>query len=157
MSKKPDFDVNAAHRYFSAQCFNRAWDLIDRADRTPQEDEEMIRLNQASIWHWTQRDDCTPTNMSTGYWQASRIYAILGQVDNARRYGQLCLGASQGEDVPPFYLGYAYEALARAESVAGNRVKTEQYLNKAYKIAEQVGDADSKKWLLDDLGTVELP
>jgi hypothetical protein len=157
MSKKPDFDVNAAHRYFSAQCFNGAWGLIDKADRTPQEDEEMIRLNQASIWHWTQREDCTPTHMSTGYWQASRIYAILGQVDNARRYGQLCLDASRGEDVPPFYLGYAYEALARAESVAGSRAKTEQYLNEARKIAEQVSDPDSKKWLLDDLGTVELP
>ena len=157
MSKKPDFDVNAAHRYFSAQCFNKAWDLIDKADRTPQEDEDMIRLNQASIWHWTQRDDCTPTNMSTGYWQASRIYAILGQVDNARRYGQLCLDASRGEDVPPFYLGYAYEALARAESVAGSRAKMEQYANEAREIAEQVSDPDSKKWLLDDLGTVELP
>jgi len=157
MSKKPDFDVNAAHRYFSAQCFNGAWDLIDKADRTPQEDEEMIRLNQASIWHWTQREDCTPTHMSTGYWQASRIYAILGQVDNARRYGQLCLDASQGEDVPPFYLGYAYEALARTEAVAGNHAKTEQYLNEAQKTAEQVSDPDSKKWLLDDLGTVELP
>jgi len=157
MSKKPDFDVNAAHRYFSGQCFNKAWDLIDKADRTPQEDEEMIRLSQASIWHWTQREDCTPTHMSTGYWQASRIYAILGQVDNARRYGQLCLDASRGEDVPPFYLGYAYEALARAEAVAGNRAKTDQYLTEARQIAEQVPDADSKKWLLDDLGTIELP
>jgi hypothetical protein len=157
MSKKPDFDVSAAHRYFSGQCFNRAWDLIDKADRTPQEDEEMIRLSQASIWHWTQREDCTPTHMSTGYWQASRIYAILGQVENARRYGQLCLDVSQGEDVAPFYLGYAYEALARAEAVAGSRAKTEQYLSKAQKIAEQVSDPDSKKWLLGDLGTVELP
>lgn len=157
MSKEPEFDVNAAHRFFSGQCFNKAWDLIDRADRTPQEDEEMIRLSQASIWHWTQREDCTATHMSTGYWQASRIYAILGQADNARRYGQLCLDASRGEDVAPFYLGYAYEALARAEAVAGNRAKTEQYLTQARQIAEQVPDADSKKWLLDDLGTIKLP
>jgi hypothetical protein len=154
MAKEPEFDVGAAHQYFSTDCFSKAWDLIEKTDRTPEEDEEMIRLNQASIWHWTQRDDCTPTNLSVGYWQASRVYAILRQVDNARRYGQLCLDASQGEDVPPFYLGYAYEALARAEMVAGDSVATEGYRELAQEAAGKIADADEKKWLLDDLDTI---
>ena len=33
MSEQPGFDLQAAHRYFSAACFNQAWDLIDKADR----------------------------------------------------------------------------------------------------------------------------
>lgn len=155
MAKKADFDVQAAHKYFSVQCFNQAWNLIEKPDRTPEEDEQMIRLNQASHWHWTQREDCTKTNLSVGYWQASRIYAILGQADNARRYGQLCLDHSRGDDVPPFYLGYAYEALARAESAAGNRAKMEKYLAQARKAADAVSDPDSKKFLVDDLDTVK--
>ena len=48
------------------------------------------------------------------YWQVSRIYALLGQADNARRYGELCLEVSQEPGVQPFYLAYAHEALARA-------------------------------------------
>jgi hypothetical protein len=155
MAKEPEFDLTAAHQYFSTDCFNKAWDLIDKADRTPEEDEEMIRLNQASIWHWTQREDCTATNLSVGYWQASRVYAILGQVDNARRYGQLCLDASQADDVPPFYLGYAFEALARAEMVAGDSLATEQYRELAQEAAGKIADADEKKWLLDDLDTIK--
>jgi hypothetical protein len=155
VSKKPDFDEKAAHKYYSTYCFNAAWDLIDKSDRTPEEDEEMLRLSLASTWHWTQREDCTHTTLSVGYWQTSRIYAILGQAENAKRYGQLCLGVSQGDDVPPFYLGYAYEALARAESVAGDRVKMEAYLDQARQAAENVSDADSKKWLLDDLATIK--
>jgi hypothetical protein len=59
MTDKSEFDRTAAHRYFSANCFNKAWTLIDKEDRTPEEDQQMIRLNQASIWHWTQREDCT--------------------------------------------------------------------------------------------------
>lgn len=51
MSKKPDFDMDAAHRYFSAGCFNRAWDLMEKSSRTPEEDEQMIRLALASHWH----------------------------------------------------------------------------------------------------------
>ena len=69
----------------------------------------MLLLNLASLWHWTQRPDCTPGNLSNGYWQLSRIYALLGQADAAQQYGQLCLKSSQGEGTLPFHLGYAYD------------------------------------------------
>ena len=154
MTDKPEFDLDAANRYFSAECFNRAWDLMLKANRTPEEDQQMIRLSLASHWHWTQREDCTTTNASIGYWQTSRIYALLGQADNARRYGQLCLAASQGEGILPFYLGYAYEALARAESVAGNREKTAEYLREARRVAETMPNPEAKKQLLGDLDTI---
>ena len=93
MPKTPEFDVKSAHKYFSAHCFNSAWGLIDKKDRTAEEDQQMIDLVQASIWHWTQREDCTDQNMSTGYWQASRIYALIGQADNARRFRSECASA----------------------------------------------------------------
>ena len=154
MTKKPDFDVEVVHKYFSVQCFNQAWDLIEKEGRTEQEDEEMIRLTLASAWHWSQRPDCIPVNQSVGYWQTSRIYAILGQADNARRYGQLCLSASQGDNIPPFYLGYAYEALARAEKTAGNQEKMDEYLGEAYYTAGLVKKDADKKLLMDDLDTI---
>jgi hypothetical protein len=156
MAKQPDFDIDAAHRFFSGQCFNSAWDLLDKTDRTADEDEEMIRLSQASIWHWTQREDCTDTSLSVGYWQASRIYAVLGQADNARRYGQLCLDHSRGDENLLFYLGYAYEALARAESVAGNRDQMEEYLGEARRVVDALADDDSKRALIDDLDSIAL-
>jgi hypothetical protein len=155
MSKKPNFDIDVAHRYFSAECFNRAWDLVEKPSRTPEEDEQMIRLAFASHWHWTEREDCTKANVSVSYWQTSRIHAILGQVENARRYGQLCLQASQGDDIPPFYLGYAYEALARTEAVDGNRRKMEEFVAEARRVAERMPDPDAKKQLLDDLATIK--
>jgi len=154
MPDKPEFDLQAAHRFFAAECFNRAWDLIDKPDRTPDEDEQMIRLSLASTWHWTQREDCTPTNLSVGYWQTARIYALLGQAGNARRYGQLCLAASQGEDILPFYLGYAYEALARAESVVGNAEQRDAYLAAAREMAGRMPDPDAREALLADLATI---
>ena len=154
MAKKPDFDLGSAHTYFSVNCFNQAWDLIEKEDRTEQEDEQMIRLTLASTWHWTQRPDCTPVNKSLSYWQTSRIYAILGQADNARRYGLLCLSASQADEVPAFYLGYAYEALARAEKAAGNQGKMDEYLGEARHTAGMVKKDDDKKLLMDDLDTI---
>lgn len=57
MSQTPDFDRIAAHRYFSAECFNQAWDLIEKPQRTAEDNEKMLLLSIASLWHWTQRPD----------------------------------------------------------------------------------------------------
>jgi hypothetical protein len=155
MEKKPDFDLQQAHKYFATYCFNAAWDLLEKHDRTPEENEQMIRLNQASQWHWTQREDYSRKNASIGYWQASRIYALVGEADNARKYGFLCLEASDSDEIDPFYLGYAYEALARAESVAGDKDKMNEYLAKARETAVRVDKAENRKWLEDDLESIQ--
>jgi hypothetical protein len=154
MAKKPDFDLQAAHKYFSAECFNRAWDLIDKPRRSPVEEEKMLLLSLASLWHWTQREDCTLTNLSIGYWQVARVYALLRQADQAHRYGELCLEAAQKDGVLPFYRGYAYEALARAEQVADNLDAMEKYLIQAHQIASELAEPDEKKQLLKDLASI---
>ena len=156
MSKPLEIDVDAAHRHFSSACFNHAWDLIDKAARTPEEDEEMIELALAAHWHWSQRNDCTAVNHSIGYWQISRVYAILGQGGNALRYSQLCLDVSQAGSVPPFYLGFANESRARAEWVLGNSAEAKQYLQEARKLAAMVTDREDQQQLLADLETIRV-
>ncbi len=151
MVKKADFDVKAAHKYFSAECFNRAWDDIDKPQRTSSEGDRMLALTFASLWHWTQREDCSPTNLSVGYWQVSRVLALLGQADLARHFGQLSLKTSEQEGVLPFYRGYALEALARAEHVAGNPGGMENYLLQALQVANALPDRQAKAQLLKDL------
>lgn len=154
MGKKPDFDIQAAHKYFSAECFNRAWDYIDKPIRNKNEEDMMLQLSLASLWHWTQRKDSTSTNLSVSYWQVSRVYTLLRQAENARHFGELCLEISLGEDVLPFYRGYAYEALARAEMVAENEAKMEKHLIQAHQVAALLPDPEEKKQLLGDLATI---
>jgi hypothetical protein len=154
MANAPTFDLEAAHRYFSADCFNKAWALIDKTGRTPAEDEEMLRLSLASTWHWTQRADCTAENLSVGYWQTSRVYVLLKQVENARRYARLCLDTALGGPADPFYTAFGYEALARAEALAGDSEKKTQYLAEARRLAEQVSDPEDRGVLEADLSTI---
>ena len=149
-------ELKASHRYFAVQCFNHAWDLMEKFDRTPEEDEEMVRLSLASHWHWSQRDAYSPTSRSIAHWQTSRVFALLGQVENARRYGEFCLDASQDESVGPFYRGYAYEALARAAALAGDQTALASYLDRAQEAAQIVADAHDRQELLDDLATIRV-
>jgi len=148
------FDAARAHAFFAADCFNNTWGLIDKPDRTPEEDERMLELAMASVWHWTKREDVTPNNMAVGYWQVSRVHALLGRANEATRYGQLSLAKAEEGGDDPFTIGYAYEALARAASIAGRGEQRDEYLAQAHKAAEGVEDAESKQWLFDDLKTI---
>jgi hypothetical protein len=154
MSDQSAFDAQTGHKAFSAHCFNKTWDLIDKSERSAEEEEEMLRLSLTSLWHWTQRKDCEPTNLSVGYWQVSRVFALMGQADNARRFGRRSLQASAQAEADPFYAGYAHEALARAESVAGNTAEVKQHLEQARSLAQKIKDEESKKLLLKDLATI---
>jgi hypothetical protein len=156
MPEGPNFDINAAHRYFAAECFNRAWDFIDKPQRSPAEDDEMLHMALTSLWHWLQRPDATPTNLSVGYWQVGRVYALLDDSTAARHYALLSLQTSQAADVEPFYRGYAYEALARAEALAGNTEKAAEYLGQARAEAEKVEEPEERNLLLKDLSTIQV-
>ena len=156
MTGKTTIDKQAAHKQFSASCFNEAWDFIDKQNRSREDELNMLLAAMASLWHWKQRPDTSATNLSVGFWQVSRVYCLLGETENARKYGLLSLEESRKEEVAPFYLGYSYEALARAAALAGDREKMGEYLNLARDACEQVKDEDSRKMLLDDLATILL-
>ena len=147
-----DFDSAAANRHFSTDCFNRVWDLLDKPDRSADDDRLMVSMCHASLFHWQQRPDCSSRNLSIGYWQLSRVYAVLGQADNARQFARICRTHSEHEE--PFYLGYAYEALARAEFTAGNAAAGEQFLAAAREQAALVTDTGERELLERDLETM---
>ncbi len=154
--KKKKVKVKVAHRFFSADCFNKTWNYIDLPERSADQEEEMLRLALASHWHWTQREDYGPVNASVANWLVSRVFALLGQADNARRFGLRSLEVIEDEDAPPFYSGYAYEALARAEAAAGDEENMQAYMDKARLAVAQIHDEDSKGWLLNDLDTIRV-
>lgn len=147
-------DLQAAHEHFSASCFNASWDLIDKPERSAEDEERMLQLAMASAWHWSQRKDCTDQSRSVAYWQISRVHAICGRGAEAVRYGKLCLEASQAGKVAPFALAYAYEALARGESLCGHAIESNSWIAKAQEVIERITDADTQQMLRDDLATV---
>lgn len=42
-----DIDTAAAHRHFSTDCFNRVWGMLDKPDRTPEDDQLMVSITPA--------------------------------------------------------------------------------------------------------------
>lgn len=148
-----NFDIQEAHKYFSAECFNRTWDYIDKGGkRSNEENLSMLHTAIASLWHWSQREDVRPEQLSVGYWQVSRVYNLIDQPHNAKTYGMLALKYAQG--LKPFYKGYAYETLARAEMILNSRFIMNVHLEKAREALEQIEDEEEKQLLLKDLETI---
>jgi hypothetical protein len=151
MSNPPSaLDLPKAHRYFAVQCFNDTWTLIEKPTRSADEDEAMILCSQASLWHWMQRPDCTDQHRSIGHWQLARVYALAGQGENAMRHARRSLAFAEG--IPPFFVGYAHESLARAAAVLKDDAAFGAHLKEAWNCAAAVTDAEDRAVLEKDLG-----
>jgi hypothetical protein len=151
MSSTP-IDAAAAHRHFAPACFNRAWELLEKPERTPAENDEMLHAAVASLWHWSQRDDCQPRNLAVGYWQISRVQAALGNGLEARRFA--ARSALHATNEPPYYMAYAHEALARAGRVLNHEPAVERHLAEAWRLWAQVIQPEERQALEADLLTL---
>jgi len=147
MSDNQDF-----HRKFAVDCFNNTWTLIEKADRSPQDDARMIHMAHASRFHWGEIG--TPLNFARGDWQISRVYAILGQGQNALTYAKNCLHLCNDNDFGDFDLAFAYEAAARAFAVLGDVKMTEKHRELAKKAGEIIAKEDDRKYFFNELETI---
>ncbi len=111
----------------------------------------MLAAAHASFWHWTQHPQCTQQNSSVGYWQLSRVYALVGQGELARQYGQKALAVAENAPLPPYFVGYAYEALARAARVLGEAQSQKRFVERGRESAAKVESDESRRLLEADL------
>ncbi|HEY3741930.1 MAG TPA: hypothetical protein VGL53_18895 [Bryobacteraceae bacterium] len=151
MNDQPTAEAVAIHRKLAAQFFNGAWTLIDKADRTPAEDLRMIHMAHASRMHWELVG--TPRNRSVGEWQISRIYSMLGRAEAALFHARNSLAIATENELPPFQVGYACEAMARALALAKDP-EAREYLERAKQLVPEVTDDHDRALLEADLAMI---
>ena len=71
----------ATERAEAAALFNRAWELLELPDRTPEQTDELIHAAHASRYYWGRTGDSV--RAARGEWQCSRVYATLGRAEPA--------------------------------------------------------------------------
>ncbi|WP_269541369.1 hypothetical protein [Cerasicoccus fimbriatus] len=140
-----------AHRHFAAEAFNRCWEIMHLQERAPDETREMIRLAEASFWHWQHASGRKPNNDAVGYWQLSRVYAMAGDASTAIEYAQRGIETARKHKLNDFHLGYAWESAARGYFLAGMTNLGVEALAKAKKAASRVTDPANKAALEMDL------
>ncbi len=148
----------ASHRELAVALFNHVWSLLEVADRTPAQTDEMIHAAHASRFHWSRAEGSQAVNLGRGEWQCSRVYAVLGRGEPALWHAQRCLAYAEAPDggQEDWDLAAAYEALARAHAVAGDLAAAAEWKAKAAAALEGIADQDDRDVIEGDLATLPI-
>ena len=147
-------DDREQHLHLAKALFNDVWKLMEKEGRSPLEDARMIHEAHASAYHWLEVGK--PENFARSHWQCSRVYCVLGRGEPALYHARLVLEICRDNGIGDWDLGFAYEALARAYSVAGDRDEARRWLEQARQAAAEVAEDDDRELLLADLETIPL-
>lgn len=146
--------MNQQHKVFAIACFNEAWELMDKKDRTIQESMNMIHLAHASRYHWGVIG--TPLNVARGDWQISRVYALLDQKDHALRYATSSLNLCLEHGIGGFDLAFGYEAVARSYGILGDEKNMIMFKEKAIETAMTIEYKGDRQYVLGEIDTIKL-
>jgi uncharacterized protein YndB with AHSA1/START domain len=129
---EPVTDAEAEwHRTLGIQANNSIWELLTKAERTAEEDEELVRRAYASVYHWARAARRGPENAARGEYMVARVWAAIGRGELALHHAQRCMTATQAAGLVDFDLAYAHEALARAHEVLGDHAVADAELEAA--------------------------
>jgi len=109
------------HRAQAIECNNSTWEMIE-AERTPANDEEMLRRAYASAYHWARAVRRGPANEARAAWLLAKVQLLAGQPALSLRYADQCLLICQQNGLADFDLAYAHEARARALKSLGDDI-----------------------------------
>jgi hypothetical protein len=141
-----------AEMELAKSLFNGTWTLLDRTDRSPDDDDRMLHMAHASRYHWGNVG--TPVNLARGEWLCSRVYAVLGRAEPSRHHAQRTLDICSRNGIADFDLAFAYEALARAAALAGDDGAARAHKEQALAAAEAISESDDRELLLSDLESI---
>ncbi|MCU7820481.1 MerR family transcriptional regulator [Kitasatospora sp. DSM 101779] len=139
-------------RRLAVDLFNGVWRLLEKEDRTVEEDDRMLHMAHASRHHWGQVGQ--PVNLSRGEWQCSRVYSVLGRSEPAIHHATRSLQICREHGIGDWDLAFAYEALARAHAVAGDLAGARTWTEQALAAAEDIAEDDDRELVLTDLESV---
>ena len=132
--------------------FNRVWELLENADRTLVDDEEMVNAAHASRYLWTSIGSAK--EWAIGDWQLSRVYAVLDRAEPSVHHARRCLDLAAQVPEETWLTASAYEALSRAYHVSGDRAAAAEWKAKAIAQLDEVADPDDREIVARDIATL---
>ena len=142
----------ADERRIAVGLFNHVWTLMETTDRTAEQTDEMIHAAHASRYHWGNVGE--RVHQARGEWQVSRVYSVLGRGEPALWHARRCLEICQEHGIDDWDLAFAYEAMARANRVAGDLPGRDRYLAEARAAGAAIKADEDRQLLEADLATV---
>jgi DNA-binding transcriptional MerR regulator len=141
------------NRRIGVALFNATWTLIEKENRTRDEDDAMLHMVHASRHHWA-ASGTDAAHLARGEWLCSQVYAILGRPEPSLHHARRVLDLCQENSIGDWDLAFAYEALARGHAIAGNAEQAHACTEQALAAVEDIAEDDERELVLGDLETI---
>ena len=148
-------DGRDRHLLFGVGLFNQCWELINKPDRTENENVEMLLRAMASRWHWEQVGG--PEQVATGDWQVAHVASLLGLGDLAVTFATRNLDMTSSSEWDGWRLASAHEGMARACAAAGDAEGYERHAAEAARVLEDESDPENRRHVADQLASIPPP
>lgn len=150
MSKEKTFTESEAQLHFAKQFYNKTWGLLDKQERTQEENELLADYAHASLAHW--RVVGTGVHLQRGVWMLARVNIVLGNTQTALQHAQRCLELTEQykDGLSDFDFAFAYECVARAQALAGNRAEAQKFVAMADKAGAAIRDDEDRQIFFAD-------
>jgi len=144
------YTVNEAHEYFAKSINGRVWELLQKSNRSPSEDDEMLHAAHACTYHW--KFVGTSVQQQRGEWLISRVHVVLGHGNEALRHAQRCfeLTESNRNLMKDFDIAYAFEGVARAQAMLGDHRIAKEFLILAERAGEAIANEEDRSIFMGD-------
>jgi hypothetical protein len=148
-------DEREAHQYFAIQTFNGAWELIEKPDRTEDDNAAMLERAFASRWHWGFVGG--PLQIATGDWQIAHVASLLSYGWMAQFYAQRAFDICEREGWGDWQRASMLEGMARAAAAAGDTDAHARYYVLAEEAVAAIVEDEEREVIASQLATVPKP
>jgi uncharacterized protein YndB with AHSA1/START domain len=139
------------HRSKAIEINNSVWPLIESADRSVDDDAEMVRTAYAAAYHWGHAARATVANEARSEWLISRVLCLAGHGEVALFHADRCAAAVRRGELGDFDLAYACEARARALAALGRMDEARVEYDAAH--AVPIADDEDREIVAADLAS----
>jgi uncharacterized protein YndB with AHSA1/START domain len=131
------------HRTQAVEANNATWELLGRNERTPEEDEDLLRRAYAAAYHWHRVSSATPANEARAAYMITKALLATGQVERGLTSADHCVQVCLDHGLVDFDLAYAHEARTRALLALGREADALEAWSRATLI--EIADAEDKQ------------
>lgn len=139
----------AEHADWGRTTNRRVWELLDRTERSPDDDRELVAAAYASAWHWARGG--TAINDQRAEWLLSRALLAVGDTAGALAHAERCWQLTEAHGFGDFDRGYALEGRYRVARELGHETEAAEWLARAEQVAAGIADPEDRDWFLADL------
>ncbi|MBS1817325.1 MAG: hypothetical protein JSU08_05325 [Acidobacteria bacterium] len=156
MSERPSQEEIATwQKRFAVACNNRAWELVERPDRTPSEVHEMLHAAHAAAWHWARVG--TSLHEARANMLLGMAHALAGESTLGLRYARLAFNYFNEHEAPDWEQAFAHATLAAAAKSGGEPALHAEHYAEAERLGNAIADPQDREVFMRSFAQVPRP